>query len=356
MKKGIIVLIISSIAIWIFTVCYSMFKSEDNSENKIFNWHIEISPSLDDDVLVNTIRGGNLQILRDDIKEDLDISSQSSIFNSLDNQLFNSGYLPSKFYYNAFWLISLNLKSEIEKWVQEKFNENMDISRFFNWSIIPQDTDYYEWKKEKRYLMYSKLKKDINFWYGFEKLEDWDFANISNWTKYFGINCHSNMKYASVKILYYNSDSDFAVSIATFWWDNIILYRWMRWNSYIDTYNKILSQSKAYKWSHEFSSYDCLKIPEIKINTKKEIKKFKNQKFSDNNETYKIQTAIQDIELKFDKITWTQKNNKFLLLPNNEWSNYRLLYFDEPFMIFIKEFNKEIPYFAAQISDVTLFQ
>ncbi len=355
MKRGIIVLIISSLAIWIFTVCYSMFKNEDNNESKIFNWHIEIIPSLDDTVLVNTIRGGNLEILRNDIKNDIAIRSQSSIFNNLDNQLFNSDHLPSKFYYNAFWLISLNLKSEIEKWVKDQFNENLELSKFLNWSIVPQDTDYYEWKKEKRYMMYTKLKKDINLWYAFEKLKDWDFADISKWIKYFGINCHSNIKHASIKILYYNSDSDFAVSIATHGWDNIILYRWVRWNSYIDTYNKILSQSKAYKWDHEFSSYDCLKIPEININTKKEIKKFKNQKFSDNNETYKIQTAIQDIEVKFDKIVWTQ-NDKSLLLPNNEWSNYRLLYFDEPFMIFIKEFNKEVPYFVAQISDITLFQ
>ena len=33
--------------------------------------------------------------------------------------------------------------------------------------------------------------------------------------KYFGISCNSDKKYESVKVLYYESDTDFAVSIKT---------------------------------------------------------------------------------------------------------------------------------------------
>jgi hypothetical protein len=35
---------------------------------------------------------------------------------------------------------------------------------------------------------------------------------------------------------------------------------------------------------------------------------------------------------------------------------YNYFYFDKPFTIFIKEYNKDLPYFAAQVSDVKLFQ
>jgi hypothetical protein len=34
----------------------------------------------------------------------------------------------------------------------------------------------------------------------------------------------------------------------------------------------------------------------------------------------------------------------------------RYFYFDKPFMIFLKEANKDIPYYAAQVSNITMFQ
>ncbi|MBR6908179.1 hypothetical protein IKN40_07005 [bacterium] len=39
-----------------------------------------------------------------------------------------------------------------------------------------------------------------------------------------------------------------------------------------------------------------------------------------------------------------------------EKPDYRYFYFNRPFMIFLQESDKELPYFAAQISDITLFQ
>jgi hypothetical protein len=39
-----------------------------------------------------------------------------------------------------------------------------------------------------------------------------------------------------------------------------------------------------------------------------------------------------------------------------EEPDYRYFYFNRPFMIFLQESDKELPYFAAQISDITLFQ
>jgi hypothetical protein len=34
----------------------------------------------------------------------------------------------------------------------------------------------------------------------------------------------------------------------------------------------------------------------------------------------------------------------------------RYFYFNQPYVMFLKEANKDLPYFAAQISDITLFQ
>ena len=35
---------------------------------------------------------------------------------------------------------------------------------------------------------------------------------------------------------------------------------------------------------------------------------------------------------------------------------HRYFYFDQPYVIMLKESDKDLPYFAAQISDITLFQ
>jgi hypothetical protein len=35
---------------------------------------------------------------------------------------------------------------------------------------------------------------------------------------------------------------------------------------------------------------------------------------------------------------------------------HRYFYFDKPYVMFLKEADKDLPYFAAQISDITLFQ
>jgi hypothetical protein len=39
-----------------------------------------------------------------------------------------------------------------------------------------------------------------------------------------------------------------------------------------------------------------------------------------------------------------------------EKHEYRYFYFDKPYVMFLKEADKDLPYFAAQISDITLFQ
>jgi hypothetical protein len=39
-----------------------------------------------------------------------------------------------------------------------------------------------------------------------------------------------------------------------------------------------------------------------------------------------------------------------------EKHEYRYFYFDKPYVMFLKEADKDLPYFAAQIYDITLFQ
>ena len=291
----------------------------------------------------------------------IEVDNQSQVFAWLSKQNFKSNQISqAKNYYNNFGLFSLDLKSEIEKWVKAKFNENISLKFLSDWSIVPQSSDYYEWKKEKKYGIYSKFKKLINLKNSFEKLEDWTFAGVYDDIKYFGINCNSDKKYDNVKVLYYNSEEDFAVSIKTWWWDDIILSRWTKWKTFMIIYNIVMAKERNYLSEHKFTKNDCLKIPEINVNFEKELYTLKDQKFSDTEgQIYRVDTAIQDVAIGLDKSSWNKKDKNLvesIELSNIIWDKYRYFYFENPFTIFIKESDKELPYFAAQVSDIKLFQ
>lgn len=359
MRRKWIALFACLIAIWACTLWYSVLKSDAKDLSWIYNWFLDVVWSIEDEIRDNSVWCGSFQLAWDELLENVDAHFNNQVFDNLNKKTFTADQLPLNAHYSKNWLLTLDLKTEIEKWVKAKFNEDIKVSSFVSeWSIIPQSSDYYEWKKEKKYVLYSKFNKIINLKNTFEKLEDWNFADVYDDVKYFGINCNSNKKYDTVKILYYISDMDFAVSIKTWWWDDIILARWTKWKNFMMIYNLILSKERSYANSHKFTKYDCLKIPEINLKFEKEIYKLKNQKSSDDeNDIYRIAKAIQDLEIKLDNPSWT-KVNKTLTdsLPNIVWEKYHYLYFDKPFTIFIKEYNKDLPYFAAQISDIKLFQ
>jgi hypothetical protein len=123
------------------------------------------------------------------------------------------------------------------------------------------------------------------------------------------------------------------------------------------TYNLILSKERNYSGRHTFYRFDCLKIPEFKIKFDKEIYKLKDKKLSQNDsEIYRIGAALQDVEIKFEhpsSIYKTKKANKERQFSKAE---YHYFDFDNPFMIFVRESGKNLPYFAANISDIKLFQ
>jgi len=77
----------------------------------------------------------------------------------------------------------------------------------------------------------------------------------------------------------------------------------------------------------------------------------------------KIDKALQSIELKLNKEWWEIKSEAWIAMDKSYWmimnkpeAEHRYFYFDQPYIIFLKEEDKDLPYFAAQISDITLFQ
>jgi hypothetical protein len=64
--------------------------------------------------------------------------------------------------------------------------------------------------------------------------------------------------------------------------------------------------------------------------------------------------AIQNVEINLDNPSWSNNSKSTENVDSEE--EYRYLYFDRPFVVFIKEADKDLPYAAAQVSDIKLFQ
>ena len=344
------------------------FSKSTSWEN---NWNLHILTSIDDEVVSDSMWCWTFQLVWNDmvnevVKQDAVFTPQLKIVENLNKQTFTNKELSPNSYYSKFWLLTLDLKSEIEKWIKEKFNETSDIlDQWVDWSQVPQSDDYYEWRDEKRYWFYAMLKKIFKFENVFDQLDNWKFADKYNNIKYFWIDEDSSEKlYRQVYVYYYNSDSDFAVALKTKEWEDVILARWIWWDSFVDIYDNILENENKYNWKHYFTEYDYLKVPELKLKTLTEFAELEYKEFfADNWDICRIEKALQTIELKLDKEWGEIKSEAWIAMDHLELISvepveveHRYFYFDQPYVVFLKEANKDLPYFAAQISDIKLFQ
>ncbi len=378
MKNKIIIGIICFIVVlaccigWYFLMWNKdlSFNHEIVSSRKS-DWELHVLTSIDDEVVGDSMWCGTFQLVWNDmvnevVKKDVEFNPQLKIVKNLNKQTFTKKQLSPSSYYSKFWLLTLDLKAEIEKWIKEKFNETSDIlDQWADWSNVPQSDDYYEWKDEKKYGFYAMLKKIFKFENVFDQLDNWKFDDKYDNVKYFWIRWSSNSKlYSQVYVYYYNSDDDFAVALKTKEWEDVILARGIWWNSFMDVYNNILRKDKKYEWKHYFTKNDYLKVPELKVKTLTEFSELEDKAFYANDwDVCRIDKALQTIELKLDKEWGEIKSEAWIAMTKSNWISmnppkieHRYFYFDKPYIMFLKEEDKDLPYFAAQIYDITLFQ
>ena len=374
MKKKIIIGIICFLILlvcwlgWYFLMNNNSFGTSSCKSD----WNLHVLSSIDDKVVGDSMWCWTFQLVWNDmvnevVEQDVVFTPQLKIVENLNKQTFTNKELSPDSYYSKFWLLTLDLKEEIENWIKEKFNETSDIlDQWADWSKVPQSDDYYEWKDEKKYWFYAMLKKIFKFENVFDQLDNWKFDGKYNNIKFFWIKWSSSSKlYKQVYVYYYNSDKDFAVALKTKEWEDVILARWVKWNSFLDIYDEIKKRWEIYEWNHSFSSHDYLKVPELNLKELTEFDELENKEFplADPNRKWKIDKALQTIELKLDKEWWEIKSEAWTAFTVSRGSagpvheiEYRYFYFDKPYVMFLKEADKDLPYFAAQISDITLFQ
>ena len=205
------------------------------------------------------------------------------------------------------------------------------------------------------------LKKEFEFENEFDELDDGKFGEYND-VEYFGINSNSNeLLRNQVQVLYYNSKEDFAIKLLTKQNDEVIIARGNEGNTFNEIYNDVKNKQTTYQGNTELSEVDNLQIPKINFDVKKEFEELEDKEFETaDREIMFIEKALQTIEFELDEKGGKVESeagmmvNKMSALP--EESKPREFIVDDTFTIFLQEEGKEMPYFCANIDDITKFQ
>ena len=299
-----------------------VFTAEDDG--------VKIVPTLSDKVKGNTMWCGTFQIVWNDLKNDM-ISAED--------------------YYKTYGIISPELKTQIETDLNNKFGKTSDFINNFNWN-----TD----ANAKKYLIYAMLVKDLKFATPFDDLETGDFAGKDTKTSYFGLKANSNSEARSqVSVLYYNNEKDKAISISTTTNDEIILCRTNTIQNFNQIWEKITNERTNYTGNTSLEETEILQVQEINNNSEKEYTDLENKELEDvNGEKLTIEKAMQTIDFELNKEGAKLTSEAGMAVTTNaiEPQDIRDFSFNDSFVIFLKEKDKELPYFALNVSDIEDFQ
>ncbi len=311
--------------------------------------------SLEDKIADDTVWCGTFNLIWNDLKnelakKDIEFTPQLDVVRNLNKGTFNTECLSEDSYYKVYGKPTIELKKQIEKEIKRKFNETSDILDDFNWNE----------SGDKDYFLYSMLKKEFEFPKVFDRLEKGKFKDWEN-VKYFGIKKKTSEKVREqVKVLYYNSKEDFAIKLLTKSNDEVIISRGNKANTFGEIYAEIKENNENFKGSKNIEEDEIVKIPNIDFKLKKEFNEIEAKPFLfASGEEYAIEKAVQTIEFSLDEKGGRVKseagmvNKTTALLPDLEPREFLV---NDTFCIFLKEKDKELPYFAAKISDITQVQ
>lgn len=325
-------------------------------DNELTNTEgITTALTLEDEITNDTIWCGTFQLIWNDLKNDLakqDIvfTPQLEVVENLNKETFTTKDISEEYYYKKVGTPSLALKEEIEKAIKDKFNETSDILDDFEW----------ENRDPKDHFLYAMLKKEFKFEKAFEELSNDTFGEYEN-IKYFGIKSRDKDELRKqVNVLYYNSEDDFAIKLNTKQEDEVILCKNPEGKSFNEIFRNIKEKEENYTGNKRLTKSEKLKVPNIKLKEKTEFTEIQDKPYEfSNGDIYSIEKAIQTIEFELDRTGGKIKSEAGIMnkaesaMPIDE---PRKFYIDDTFAIFLIEEDKEVPYFAGLINDITKFQ
>jgi len=265
----------------------------------------------------------------------------------LNAKTFSTNDISSDCYYKTAGKITKKTKKQITQAIKKKFKETSDILDKLDLTPGPN-----------RFIIYAMLKKDFEFLNAFDKLGKSKFGNKQN-AEYFGIDKDSDKELAKgVNVLFYNNRTDYAVMLKTKDNDEVYLYRTSANKPFKQIYDDMNKKIAAYNGIKSLRKIDELKIPNIKFFEEKEFTELQDKRVLGTNLI--INQAIESVKF--------EMNHKGVKLKSEAAMTFlatsagapvetpRYYYFDDTFVIFLKEKAKNNPYFALRVNDITKFQ
>lgn len=324
-----------------------------------------IVPTMQDAIAEDSLWCGTFQLVWNDmknevVKQDVAFNPQEEMATNLNKEEFKADMLSEEYYYKKWGFKSLELKQEIEEGIKEKFNQESDILNDFDWSEgelnNPNDPSM------DRYFFYVMLYRKFEFLQVFDKLDKGTFGEEYSDISYFGINSNTKEEVGEqIKVLYYKSQNDFAISIKTKTNDEVIVYKNPQGTTFKEMYDNLNKEASIYEGNTSFAETDEFKVPNLTFNEKREYTELENKPFATEKGHGVIVKAIQTIRFSLDEKGGEIKSeagidmkNLAAVLPTEMAPRY--FYLDDTFAIFLKEEGKDVPYFAGRIEDITKFQ
>lgn len=334
----------------VFDNVESVYDKKELKETK----GVDVVPTLSDKISKDTSWCPTFQLIWNDFKNDIvkqniKFDKKLDMLDNLNKEDFTKNDISDSYYYKIYGRKNLELKSKIENAIKEKFNQKSDILDQFDWSSDALDSgeDVID-----RYFLYSMLYREFEFNKKFDTFND-KFKEIEN-VKYFGIIKDNNEIRDQIKVYYYNDENDFAIKLITKNNDEVIVIKNPKGETFEEIYNNIKGKETT-----DFNSDDNFMMPKIDFNVLREYNELENREIETIDGIYTIEKAIQSIKFSLDEKGGKVKSEagmdvKFETTASDK--KIRNFYVDDTFALLLKESNKEKPYFALRVDDISKFQ
>ena len=333
----------------VFDNVESVYDKKELKETK----GVDVVPTLSDKISKDTSWCPTFQLIWNDfkndiIKQEIKFDEKLDMLDNLNKEDFTKNDISDSYYFKIYGRKNLELKNKIEKAIKEKFNQKSDILEQFDWSSDALDSgnDIID-----RYFLYSMLYREFEFNKKFDTFTD-KFKDKDN-VEYFGIVKNNDEIRSQIKIYYYNNENDFAIKLITKNNDEIIVIKNPKGETFDEIY-KSVENKKLY----EFNDKDSFMMPKIDFNVLREYSELENKEISTLSGTYTIEKAIQSIKFSLDEKGGKVKSEAGMdvIYETSSEERYRNFYVDDTFALFLKEANKDKPYFAVRVDDISKFQ
>ena len=216
------------------------------------------------------------------------------------------------------------------------------------------------------YKIDTSLNKELNFAIPFDNFSDmyeWKFGDSEEIIKYFGINNASSEEMnKNVEILFFNRENensarsdDFAIKLKTKEGDEIILYRTNENKNFDEYYKDIQNKASSYTGSKEFLEGDELRVPFVRVNGMIAHNELYGKFIKDTNMFFT--DVIQNVNFNLnDKGCNLSSEVTLVTEVTGIGMEPRFCYFDDQFVIFMKEANSDQPYFALKVDNTDVLE